>query len=109
MNQLESIAIDEIAVGKGRQYLTVVLDLQSGAVVFVGEGHDLFSAMATDDQATVTIRVDSPGNIVIDARLMVCGSGGRGRYRAEIPPGEPVTITGEQRGSLRINGAALGR
>jgi hypothetical protein len=107
MNQLESIAIDEIAVGKGRQYLTVVLDLQSGAVVFVGEGHDLFSAMATDGQATVTIRVDSPGNIVLDARLMVCGSGGR--YRAEIPPGEPVTITGEQRGSLRINGAALGR
>ena len=32
------MAIDEIAVGKGHRYLTVVLDLDSGAVVFVGEG-----------------------------------------------------------------------
>jgi len=38
LHQLESIAIDEISVGKGHQYLTVVLDLQSGAVVFVGDG-----------------------------------------------------------------------
>jgi transposase len=35
---LRRIAIDEIAVGRGRRYLTVVLDLGSGAVVFVGEG-----------------------------------------------------------------------
>lgn len=32
------IAIDEIAIGKGHRYLTVVLDLESGAVVFVGNG-----------------------------------------------------------------------
>ena len=32
------MAIDEIAVGKGHRYLTVVLDLESGAVVFVGDG-----------------------------------------------------------------------
>jgi len=32
------IAIDEISVGKGHRYLTVVLDLDSGAVVHVGEG-----------------------------------------------------------------------
>lgn len=32
------LAIDEIHVGKGQRYLTVVLDLESGAVVFVGEG-----------------------------------------------------------------------
>lgn len=38
LNQLESIAIDEIAVGKGHQYLTVALDLAGGAVVFVGDG-----------------------------------------------------------------------
>ena len=31
-------AIDEIAIKKGHKYLTVVLDLQTGAVVFVGEG-----------------------------------------------------------------------
>ena len=35
---LKQIAIDEIAIGAGRRFLTVVLDLQSGAVVFVGEG-----------------------------------------------------------------------
>jgi transposase len=35
---LRHIAIDEIAVAKGHRYLTVVLDLDSGAVVFVGDG-----------------------------------------------------------------------
>jgi transposase len=35
---LRWIAIDEIAIGKGQRYLTVVLDLLSGAVVFVGKG-----------------------------------------------------------------------
>ena len=35
---LRQIAIDEIAVGKGHRYLTIVLDLKSGAVVFVGDG-----------------------------------------------------------------------
>jgi transposase len=38
LRQLKEIAIDEIAVGKGHHYLTVVLDLLTGAVVFVGEG-----------------------------------------------------------------------
>jgi len=37
-HKLKQIAIDEIAVGKGHHYLTVVLDLISGAVVFVGDG-----------------------------------------------------------------------
>ncbi len=35
---LKQIAIDEISIGKGHRYLTVVLNLLSGAVVFVGEG-----------------------------------------------------------------------
>lgn len=35
---LTQIAIDEISIGRGHRYLTVVLDLASGAVVFVGEG-----------------------------------------------------------------------
>src|SRR5271165_1610421 len=38
LHNLKEIAIDEIAVGKGHHYLTVVLNLASGAVVFVGEG-----------------------------------------------------------------------
>lgn len=32
------IAIDEISIGAGHRYLTVVLDLESGAVIYVGEG-----------------------------------------------------------------------
>ena len=38
LKHLRQIAIDEIAVAKGHRYVTVVLDLESGAVVFVGEG-----------------------------------------------------------------------
>jgi transposase len=38
LRKLRQIAIDEIAVGKNHRYLTVVLDLVSGAVVFVGDG-----------------------------------------------------------------------
>ena len=37
LNELKQIAIDEIYVGK-RGYLTVVMDIHSGAVVFVGDG-----------------------------------------------------------------------
>jgi len=38
LKDLKYIAIDEISVGRGHRYLTVVLDLDSGAVVFVGQG-----------------------------------------------------------------------
>jgi transposase len=38
LKDISSIAIDEIAVKKGHRYLTVVLDLESGAVIFVGDG-----------------------------------------------------------------------
>ena len=38
LKRLHYIAIDEIAVAKGHRYLTVVMDLVSGAIVFVGDG-----------------------------------------------------------------------
>lgn len=38
LKKLRLIAIDEISVRRGHRYLTVVLDLVSGAVVFVGQG-----------------------------------------------------------------------
>jgi transposase len=38
LRHLQQIAIDEIAVAKGRIYNTVVLDLESGAIVYVGKG-----------------------------------------------------------------------
>ena len=36
--RLRYIAIVEISVRKGHKYLTLVMDLQSGAVIFVGDG-----------------------------------------------------------------------
>jgi len=52
---LRLLAIDEIAVKKGQQYMTVVLDYLTGRVVWVGEGHDKetldrFFAGMTDQQ-----------------------------------------------------------
>lgn len=38
LSKLKYIAIDEISVRKGHKYLTLVMDLESGAVVFVGDG-----------------------------------------------------------------------
>jgi transposase len=38
LKDLRQIAIDEICVGSGHRYLTLVLDLESGAVVHVGRG-----------------------------------------------------------------------
>jgi transposase len=38
LHKHKQIAIDEISIGKGHHYLTIVLNLLTGAVVFVGEG-----------------------------------------------------------------------
>ena len=38
LKNVRRIAIDEINIGKGHRYLTVVLDLDSGRVLFVGDG-----------------------------------------------------------------------
>ena len=38
LKKLKRLAIDEISIGHGHRYLTVVLDLLSGAVVFIGQG-----------------------------------------------------------------------
>lgn len=38
LNDVTHIAIDEIAVKKGHKYLTIVMDLHSGRVIFVGDG-----------------------------------------------------------------------
>ena len=38
LTNVERIAIDEISVRKGHRYLTVVLDMDTGAVIFVGDG-----------------------------------------------------------------------
>src|SRR5439155_13168363 len=38
LKHLRQLAIDEICIGAGHRYLTLVLDLESGAVVHVGRG-----------------------------------------------------------------------
>ncbi len=38
LRDLRQIAIDEFSVASGHQYFTVVLDLESGAIVFAGKG-----------------------------------------------------------------------
>lgn len=38
LKHVKQIAIDEISTGKGHQYVTVVMDLESGAVLHVGKG-----------------------------------------------------------------------
>jgi transposase len=38
LKHLRHIAIDEISIAKGHRYLTIVLDLESGVVVHVGQG-----------------------------------------------------------------------
>jgi transposase len=38
LRNLSQIAIDELSIGAGHRFVTIVLDLDSGAVVFVGDG-----------------------------------------------------------------------
>ena len=38
LKDVRQIAIDEISIGKGHRYLTVVLDLETGRIVYVGHG-----------------------------------------------------------------------
>lgn len=38
LKQVRQIAIDEICIGRGHRFLTLVLDLQTGAILFVGQG-----------------------------------------------------------------------
>ncbi|WDP85401.1 MAG: ISL3 family transposase [Desulfobacter sp.] len=38
LEKVRQIAIDEISIGKGHKYLTIVMDLESGRILHVGEG-----------------------------------------------------------------------
>ena len=38
LKSVKQIAIDEISIGKGHQYFTIVMDLETGAVLYVHEG-----------------------------------------------------------------------
>jgi len=38
LKDITRIAIDEISIGKAHKYITLVLDLETGSVVFIGDG-----------------------------------------------------------------------
>lgn len=38
LKHVKTIAIDEISIRKGHTYLTIVMDLESGAIIFMGKG-----------------------------------------------------------------------
>jgi transposase len=56
---LRLLAVDEIAVRKGHQYLTIVLDLESGRVVWIGEGRSeetlagFFAELTVEQRAAI--------------------------------------------------------
>jgi transposase len=38
LKNVKVIAVDEICIGKGHKYITLVIDLETGAVIYIGEG-----------------------------------------------------------------------
>jgi len=89
LKHIKHLAIDEISIGRGHRYLTVVLDLDEGAVVFVGEGkgtdaltpfwrrlrssHARIRAVATDMSPayTLAVRENLPGAVHVFDRFHV--------------------------------------
>ena len=78
LKHLRHIAIDEIAVAKGHRYLTVVMDLESGAVVFVGDGK------GADALKPFWKRL-RPSKAVIEAVAMDMSAAYRGAVSAHLP------------------------
>jgi transposase len=89
LKHLRAIAIDEISVARGHRYLTVVMDLESGAVVFVGDGKGAdalkpfwkrvrpsgakIQAVAMDMSGAyqAAVRVNLPGAVIVFDRFHV--------------------------------------
>jgi transposase len=78
LKHLRAIAIDEIAAARGHRYLTVVLDLDSGAVVFVGDGK------GADALKPFWKRL-RPSGARIEAVAMDMSGGYRAAVRANLP------------------------
>lgn len=78
LKHLRQIAIDEIAVAKGHRYMTVVMDLESGAVVFVGDGK------GADALKPFWKRL-RPSKAVIEAVAMDMSAAYRGAVTTHLP------------------------
>src|SRR3954454_3719234 len=78
LKHLRHIAIDEIAIAKGHRYLTVVMDLDSGAVVFVGDGK------GADAPKPFWKRL-RPGGAKVEAVAMDMSAADRGAVATNLP------------------------
>ena len=56
LNDLEILAVDEIAIRKGHNYLTVVLDYRSGRIVYIGKDRKARTLKRFFNQMTTTQR-----------------------------------------------------
>src|SRR6202023_203005 len=83
LKHLRHIAIDAIAVARGHRYLTVVLDLDSGAVVFVGDGK------GADALKPFWKRL-RPSKAVIEAVAMDMSAASRGAVATNLPKAKIV-------------------
>jgi transposase len=83
LKHLRRIAIDEIAIAKGHRYLTVVMDLDSGAVVFVGDGK------GADALRPFWKRL-RPSKAVIEAVAMDMSAAYRGAVSTHLPEAKIV-------------------
>jgi transposase len=83
LKHLRRIAIDEIAIAKGHRYLSVVLDLDSGAVVFVGDGK------GADALKPFWKRL-RPSGAAIEAVAMDMSAAYRGAVSAHLPEAKIV-------------------
>ena len=74
------------------------------AVILGGEGasgvgtrYDLSTGRATlpavGGKSRVTLRLTGAGTVMVNAKVLQCGSGGAGRYCDEVTLAEPVTVT----------------
>jgi transposase len=78
LKHLRYLAIDEIAVARGHHSLTVVLDLESGAVVFVGDGKGAGALKPFWKRLR-------PSGAVIEAVAMDMSGGYQAAVRANLP------------------------
>src|SRR4051812_46367991 len=83
LKHLRHIAIDEIAIAKGHRYLTVVMDLDSGVVVFVGDGR------GADALKPLWKRL-RPGGAKIEAVAMDMSVAYRGAVATNLPQAKIV-------------------
>jgi transposase len=83
LKHLRYIAIDEISIAKRHRYLTIVMDLESGAVVFVGDGKGA-------DALKPFWRRLRPSGAKIKAVAMDMSVGYRGAVAANLPKAKIV-------------------